>query len=68
MARKTPRSFYGDKVRLDIFGDEYHGTRSPTWIAEKLGVSVNTVRAWRKDPGRMPAWQYLRILSMISND
>ena len=68
MTRLTPRQIYAAKIRLTIFGDDYHGTRSPTWIADKLGVSVNTVRAWRKDPGRMPAWQYLRILTMIESE
>ena len=67
MARLTPRQIYAAKIRLAIFGDDYHGTRSPTWIADKLGVSVNTVRAWRKDPGRIPAWQYLRIMQIIKD-
>lgn len=68
MARITPRQRYGEKIRLQIFGDEYHGTRSPTWLSEKTGVSVNTIKKWKQDPGRMPAYRYLQIMNIVKGD
>lgn len=65
MARKSPSEYYADKVSLAMFGDEYHGTRSPTWIAEKLGIPKSTVYWWRKHPDRIPACQYLRLMTMV---
>ncbi|MBQ7002553.1 MAG: hypothetical protein IJP92_08525 [Lachnospiraceae bacterium] len=62
---RSPRQVYGDKIRDEIFGNEYKGTRSPAWIAEKIGVSKATAYSWKKDPGKIPAYQYLRIKSII---
>ena len=65
MPHLTPSEIYSAKIALTIFGDPAHGTRSPTWIAEKLGVPKSTAHYWRKHPDKIPAWQYLRILTMI---
>lgn len=65
--KRTPKDYYGDKIRVELFGDDYHGVRSPTWLAEKTGLSVNTLRSWKKEPGRIPAWQYLRIKQIIGD-
>lgn len=63
--KRTPRDYYGDKIRDEIFGSDARGKRSPAWIANRLGISEGTVRNWRRDPGKMPAWQYLRIKTVI---
>ena len=67
-ARKmlSPRERYGAKVRLDIFGDEY-GSRTPNWISAKTGVSAATLRSWRSDPGKMPAYRYLQLMDLIES-
>lgn len=62
MARPTKRSYYSSQIRQEIFGQG----RSAAWIAEKTGIPESTVRSWRADPGRMPAYQYLRIKSIIT--
>ena len=65
MSRKAPSDFYADRIKLEVFGNEYKGMRSPTWLAEKLGISRNTVSNWRRNPTAMPAWQYLRIMEIL---
>lgn len=62
MARPTKRSFYASQIKQEIFGSG----RSAAWIAEKTGIPESTVRSWRADPGRMPAYQYLRIKQIIT--
>ena len=62
MARPTKRSYYASQIRQEIFGSG----RSAAWIAEKTGIPESTVRSWRADPGKMPAYQYLRIKSIIT--
>ena len=67
MNRNSPRDYYGQLIKTAMFGDPYKGERSPAWIAEKLGVSVRTVYEWRKDPGRIPAYQYLRLMQICKD-
>ena len=62
MARTTKRNFYASQIRQEIFGQG----RSAVWIAEKTGLPESTVRSWRADPGKMPAYQYLRIKQLIT--
>ena len=61
MARPTKRSYYASQIRQEIFGQG----RSAAWIAEKTGIPESTVRSWRADPGRMPAFRYLQIKQLI---
>lgn len=61
MAQKSPRERYGDAIRDEVFGTDATGKRSATYIAELTGLNVETVRAWRRDAGRMPAYRYLQI-------
>ena len=61
MARPTKRSFYASQIKQEIFGSG----RSAAWIAEKTGIPESTVRSWRADPGKMPAYQYLSIKKLI---
>lgn len=65
MAKKTPREHFSEKLRTDIFGTNVSGVRSPTWVAEKLGIPKSTAYWWRDNPDKIPAWQYVRIMSMI---
>ena len=63
--QKTPRQRYSENVSREIFGTPAAGERSPAWLAEKTGISVNTLYTWRRDPGRMPAYRYLQLLAVI---
>lgn len=59
--RRTKRDYYSSQIRQEIFGSG----RSAAWIAEKTGIPESTVRSWRADPGKMPAFRYLQIKSII---
>lgn len=61
MARPSKRNYYSSQIRQEIFGQG----RSAAWIAEKTGIPESTVRSWRADPGRMPAFRYLQIKQLI---
>jgi len=61
MAREkimSPRQKYAEKIGKTVF---QRGTTAQ-YIAEISGINAATVRSWRIDPGKMPAYQYLRIL------
>lgn len=63
--RASNRDRYSREIKLEIFGDGRINRRTPTQLAELTGISVNTIKAWARDPGRMPAYQYLRIKAAL---
>lgn len=58
---KSPRQRYAEQIRGSIFPEG----RSLSWVAEISGINYETVRSWKRDPGKMPAYQYLRILDAL---
>ena len=65
MSRRTPRERYSSLIRREIFGDGRANIRTPSQLSELTGISVNTIKAWARDPGRMPAYQYLRFKEIL---
>ena len=61
---KSPRERYSSLIRREIFGDG-RIKRTPSQLSKLSGVSVNTIKAWARDPGRMPAYQYLRFKEIL---
>lgn len=61
----SPRQRYGEIAKREIFGTPASGERSTAWLSEKTGISTNTIRSWRKDPGRIPAYRYLQLMAAI---
>ena len=57
MKRASLKDYFGDRVRIEIFEKV-----KPMWIARHLAISPQTVYAWKKNPGSMPAWRYFQIL------
>lgn len=62
--RQTPRERYAARVHEAAFGS---GVRrlTPKIISEITGIPYATVRGWNADAGKMPAWQYIRIMDAI---
>lgn len=58
---KSPRQRYSEKIRNEVFREGI----TLTYIANISGISYETVRAWKRDPGRIPAFQYLRLLDAL---
>ena len=58
---KSPRQKYSEKIRCEIFREGI----TLSYIANISGISYETVRAWKRDPGRMPAFQYLRLIDAL---
>lgn len=58
---KSPRERYGERVRADCFRP---GVTS-AYIAKKSGINAATIRTWKADPGKMPAYRYLQILEAL---
>ena len=67
MAREkiiSPRQKYAERIRKEIF----HEGTTTAYIARISGVNAGTVGSWRRDPGKMPAYQYLRVLDALKNN
>lgn len=65
MRRESKREIYSRTIRREIFGDGRIIRRTPSQLADLTGISVNTIKGWKKDPGRMPAYQYLRLKEVL---
>lgn len=65
MKKASPRERYGDMVRDEVFGTEHSGIRSAVYLSRMTGINVETLRSWKRDPGRMPAYRYLQIKKII---
>lgn len=66
MARKaviSPRQRYGERIRKEAFPEGM----TAAYIARISGIPAPTVTTWRRDPGKMPAYQYLRILDALAS-
>ena len=67
MAREritSPRQKYGEKIRAQVFPKGV----TAAYIAQISGINPATVRSWRQSPGKMPAYQYLRILDALNRE
>ena len=62
--RTSPKERYVSQVHEEAFGS---GIRklTPKIISEITGIPYATVRSWNVDAGKMPAWQYIRIMDAI---
>ena len=66
MAREkiiSPRQKYAERIKKEIF----HEGMTSAYIARISGVNAATIRTWKADPGKMPAYQYLRVLDALKN-
>lgn len=61
---QSPREKYGDVVKKDVFGTEF-AKRTPAWLSRETGISAATLRGWRLNPGKMPAYRYLQLMELI---
>ena len=60
-AMKSPRQRYAEQIGNKVFPEG----RTLVYVAEISGINYETVRSWKRDPGKMPAYQYLRILDAL---
>lgn len=58
--RAGPKEYFGDRVRIEIFEKV-----KPMWVSRHLGISPQTVYAWKRNPGSMPVWRYFQILKQM---
>lgn len=62
--QKSDRARYGDEIRREVFPP---GVTS-AYIAEISGINASTIRSWRSDPCKMPAWRYKKIMEALTRE